>query len=57
MSEQIELFPVGDYTDRLYYTDFHYLPTSVRTKRPLKKGRYPAKRSAPNPNDQNHLGT
>ena len=39
MSEQTELFPVGDYTDRPDYTDIYYLPTSTRTKRPTRKER------------------
>ena len=46
MSEQTELFPVGDYTDRPDYTDIYYLPTSTRTKRPIKKGAIPRRTSA-----------
>ena len=37
MSEQTELFPVGDYSDRPDYSDIYYLPTSTRTKRPIKR--------------------
>ena len=32
MSEQLNVFPVDDYTDRLYYNDI-----STRTKRPIKR--------------------
>ena len=31
MSEQLSVFPVDDYADRLYYNN-----TSTRTKRPIK---------------------
>ena len=37
MVDQLPLFPVEDYTDRPDYTDIYYLPTSTRTKRPIKR--------------------
>ena len=62
MSEQVELFPVGDYTDRLYFND-----TSTRTKRPgllitrttirQTEGAYPGKRSAQTSTNQVNQGT
>ena len=57
MSEQISLFPVGDYTDRPDYTDVYYLPTSTRTKRPIKKGAIRQRISAQTSINQVNQGT
>ena len=41
MTDQLDLFPVDDYTDRYYFN-----PTSTRTKRPIKRAAIPAKDTA-----------
>ena len=49
MSEQLSVFPVDDYADRLYYND-----TSTRTKRPIKRALTP-EREAPQTSNVNTI--
>ena len=41
MRKNLELFTIAAYSDRLYF-----LPTSTRTKRPIKRAAIPAKDTA-----------
>ena len=57
MVDQLPLFPVEAYTDRPDYTDIYYLPTSTRTKRPIRRALSGKEQAPQTPNVNTIQGT